>query len=160
MGERRGTQAVWLLLLAACGCTEGSGGAGGSGGRGGTPVCGDIACTQDLSIVPYNPCCAKDAIDADGNTIMACGAVTDSTCVQLGQPGKTDGQCPDKNLTLVAVGNVDFTGCCRPDAQCGVINSLATDFGCVKRDDPSLIMRSVNLEPISCIPGAGVGGGT
>ena len=60
-----------------------------------------------------------------------CGLVLPNVgpeCVELNQPGTVDSECP----SLEAPG-FSFPGCCRPDGNCGVLESVLP-LGCIPRE--------------------------
>lgn len=126
-----------------------------------TAECGDMTCTRELDLfgfITLAPCCVMEGVDSDGNTVPACGAGMGADCGQFDAPGENDGQCPMTTVTLMIIGDVDWEGCCQPNGECGVINSVIPDYGCTNREALPAMFGGP-LDAISCIPGAGVDGG-
>lgn len=95
---------------------------------GGLAACAPCVAPEPLAsgtIVPAS-CCT-------GQNRRECGArIGQGQCVTLDSPGVETTSCPE----LTRAGTT-FSGCCRADAQCGV---MVGPFGCVARPDVPLLL--------------------
>jgi hypothetical protein len=159
---RLGPWPVWLVLGAAlASCSHDldklrhgnpgalrDGGSGGSGGGAGT------AGSADEGPGVCAPCEAPSAAAerlglrscCRGATQRECGLTfgEGSLCLPRDVPGIPDQACP----TTTADGT-RFTGCCRPDARCG-LSAAAVGLGCVARDEILPALTSAVPELVEC----------
>jgi hypothetical protein len=135
----------------------GSGGSGGSGGPMGNMImCGTETCMGSvipMFNVPVDACCPEGVENTCGtDTTMAAlvGLNFSPACQPRSQEGMTTTECPNRQISLSAIG-IPFMptlrGCCRPSGVCGyrvdAILSFNFSLGCV--DSPF-----EDDEPVSC----------
>lgn len=127
--------------------TGGSGGSGGTGG-GGVTMCGGTTCAEfePVMLPPGSEVIAGFLGDIEpvgcciGTT--TCGVtnpalLNEDACLERDVPGDIPStECPTEMLTTPLV-PIPFTGCCRPDNQCGlqvVLFGADLGVGCAERE--------------------------
>jgi hypothetical protein len=95
--------------------------------------CGEQMCAAYQPPPPdpiAQPCCGGDGTVCGLEPMQLFGPNAQVDCVELGQPGTLDLDCPSIAPPQLPYDNTTLPGCCRPDGVCGYQDDI-TGLGCI-----------------------------